>query len=403
MDISRRLLGPIALPLTADADPRSVEIDIDGFVRRVLLFDTFILYSVRLKEIPLLVTHFGDEGIRELISAGALKFRCECTQFVEGQFKTPACPAFTYQFHVVDAHDHEQYVHDCLANVHESPGLKHKQIVKLKNAIVDAIARPDARQMFTTDIAPSFESDLLRNPRITVAAARIDLKRTHQVDVPDFAFQACKVGDDRYEVHTDLAERANISDKDAHEIVKRALLAVAELNQRIAEMRSYSALSGFAEDDVDLFRTKLGFLAPLATSENQEGRFQRVISIADLPQVRIEPDTRIRVDRLLEVRASSELHEFRDWLLTIDSASDTEIRERVASLRVRLGAFAQSGPGKILRFFVTQGASMMPGPVGLGAGLALGAVDQFLVDKVLGRSGIAAFVNELYPSLFKGK
>jgi hypothetical protein len=124
MEITKRLLGPIALPLIEGADLRRIEIDADNFVRRLLLFDTYILYSIRLKEIPLLVPYLGYEGIRELVSTHALEIRCECAQFVEGEIGTPSCPRFTYQFHMVDAHDREQYLHDCLANVHESP-LKH--------------------------------------------------------------------------------------------------------------------------------------------------------------------------------------------------------------------------------------------------------------------------------------
>ena len=400
MEITKRLIGPIALPQISGADLHGVEIDVDSFIRRLLLFDTYILYSIRLKEIPLLVPYLGYEGIRELISTHALEIRCECTQFVEGQFKTPPCPRFTYQFHVVDAHDREQYVHDCLANIHESPSLKHHQIVKLKKAVVGAITRPDVREMFRTNIAPSFEGDLLHNSRIAAAAVRMELNRTRQVDASDFTFQVHKVGEDRYEVNTDLPHQARISAEDAHEIVKSGLLAVAELNQRVAEMGAYCALSGFDDGDVSLFRAKLDFLASLA-SESQEGRFERVISIAGLPECKPEAGKRINIDKLMEVRASPEVHEFRDWLATVDSASDAEIKDRIASLRVRLGSFAQSSPGKVIRFLVAQSPLLVPGIVGMAAGLALGAVDQFLVEKIVRRSGIAAFVNELYPSLFR--
>jgi hypothetical protein len=401
MDITKRLLGPIALPQIAGADFHAVEIDVDSFIRRLLLFETYILYSVRLKEIPLLVPYLGYEGIRELISAHALEIRCECIQFVEGQFRTPPCPRLTYQFHVVDAHDREKYVHDCLANVHASPNLQHHQIVKLKRLVVGAITRPDVQQMFRTSVAPAFESDLLQNPAIAAAAVRMDLKRTRQRDPSDFTFHVHKVGEDRYQVDTDLSHQANISSEDAHETVKRGLLAVAELNQRVAEMRAYRALSGFIDGDVSLFRAKLDFLASLASSEIQEGRFERVISIVGLPECRLEAGKRINIDKLMEVRASSEVREFRDWLATVDSASDAEIKDRIASLRVRLGSFVQSSPGKVIRFLVAQSPLLIPGIVGVAGGLALAAVDQFLVEKIVRRSGIAAFVNELYPSLFE--
>ena len=70
----------------------TVALDIEGLIRRLLLFDTYILYSVRLKEIPELVRHFGYEGTIALLTSGALEICCECAQYVEGQFNTACLP-----------------------------------------------------------------------------------------------------------------------------------------------------------------------------------------------------------------------------------------------------------------------------------------------------------------------
>ncbi len=131
-------------------------------------------------------------------------------------------------------------------------------------------------------------------------------------------------------------------------------------------------------------------------------RFDRVMSIA-LPGLNLQPGMKIKVDKLLDVRASSELREFRDWLVTIDSLSDAEIREQVASMRARLGVFAQSTAGKTIRFALGATTSLMSGHAGviIITGLAVSALDQFLIDRVLPRRGITAFVTELYPSLFE--
>ena len=51
MDIQKRLMGPCAIfaPSTEE-----VKIDMDSFIWRLILFETYILVSVRLKEIPYL-------------------------------------------------------------------------------------------------------------------------------------------------------------------------------------------------------------------------------------------------------------------------------------------------------------------------------------------------------------
>jgi hypothetical protein len=55
--------------------------------------------------------------------------------------------------------------------------------------------------------------------------------------------------------------------------------------------------------------------------------------------------------------------------------------------------------GKAIRFLVTTllGAAYPP------AGFIGGLLDSFIVEKMLPRSGITAFINELYPSLFESR
>ena len=64
-----------------------------------------------------------------------------------------------------------------------------------------------------------------------------------------------------------------------------------------------------------------------------------------------------------------------------------------------MASMAASPGGKLVRLAATTGIGLIPvvGPI---AGAAAGAIDSFLVEKVLPRSGIVAFLTETYPSLF---
>jgi hypothetical protein len=105
------------------------------------------------------------------------------------------------------------------------------------------------------------------------------------------------------------------------------------------------------------------------------------------------------VDLLLKVRESGECREFREWLSTLEDVSDEEIRQMVASIKSKMASLAGSARGKLIRLAATTGIGLIP-VIGQITGAAASAIDSFLVDRVLPRSGIVAFLTEQYPSLF---
>ncbi len=395
LEITRRLLGSSAIVShSPDQKDISLTLDVNGFVRRLLLFDTYILYSVRLKEIPELVRHFGFQGTMDLLSSGALEIRCECAQYGEGMVNTPPCPPLTYQFHVLDAHIWEQYLIDCLPELRTTP-LGGRELMDLQGAVVKAVRRSDNRQMFSSEVAPAFEGELLRNEKLLKAAVLLVLSKQHGIrEVDDFTLNIHKVGEDRFQADTNLDRKLRLSSEDVHETIKRALLGIAGLFQRIGEMKAHIAVSGFTEDELSLFRSKFEALADAWGSNRNEYRFLRVISIAGLSKD-FASNQRINLEKILQIRNEPEAVEFRAWLADVDSLSDSEIKERVASLNAKVGLAVQTTTGKVLRLLATTVAGILP-PVGV----AVGALDQFLWDRFFRRSGVAAFINELYPSIF---
>ena len=394
MEISRRLIGSSAV-LSAEGEVTGV--DLEGLVRRLLLFDTYVLVSVRLTEFPFLTKLLGYGPLRDLLSANLIEIRCECVQLAQiaqsGMFGDPVLPPLWFKFNWIDAHDKNKYVHDCLQDMHGISDLKHKDLLKLKRAIVDAI-RPlpsDIRpQLF-----PEFRNELLNNPKIVKKSVELVIHKRLGLENVPFSLELRGESDDTFRAVTDLSERLSTSEIESHQIIQLGIMGVAGLSQAIGEMKAYSALSGFRDDELPLFRHKLDFLADVASSESKERNFQRVVDVAGIPHFSGEDGT-INVEKLVKIRESSEAREFRDWLGGIGTATDSEITEQVSSLRRLAGLKASSETGKAMRFLVTNAAGFFP-PIGI----PLGVFDQFLLDRLLPRSGIAAFVNELYPSIFK--
>ena len=398
IEISRRLLGSSSIVslLPGERDIH-VALDLEGFIRRLLLFDTYVLYSARLKEIPDMVRYFGFQGTMDLLASGAIEIRCECAQLVEGQFKTPPCPPLTFQFHLIEAHIWEQYLIDCLPALKAAPVLSSKELMELQGAIVNAVKRSDNRQMFSTEVTPDFERELLGNQKLVRASVIHVLLRDHGISVTDFEIKIHKVADDtRYTVETNLPEKLHISLEAIHHSIKSALLGISGLSQRIGEMKAHTALSGFTDEEIPLFRVKLGSLIDIVESRKREMQFHRIFTICGLPA--ILPGQQVDIEKLLLIRDEPEAIEFRGWLAEIDKRSDSEVRDIIAGFNAKLGLAVQTTGGKMLRLLVTMAAGCNP-----LAGAIVGSLDQFIWDKFFRRSSAAAFVNELYPSIFKEK
>jgi hypothetical protein len=396
--IARRLIGSSAI---CSPDGEVADVDIEGLVRRFLLFDKYILSSVRLKEFPILARQIGYERLRDLLTANLLEIRCECLQLAQvgqsGLFGDSILPLFNYKFNWLDANDRTKYVHDCLQGIHSVPGLKHKDAVRLKRSIADLIVplSKDDRLQFGSNFHIDFkDAELLK------ASVKLVLEQKFGYRDVSFKFELHQEASDCFRVETDIASLTSLSDSQTHKVVESALLGVANLSQVIGEMKAYNALSGFRHEELPLFKIKLDFLANVAASEGKEKRFQRVMDLASIPGFSSD-GVSIDVEQLLKVRNSKETREFRDWLSSGGSADEKEIREQVNGLRSQVGLKLGSEPGKVMRFLVTNAVGFLPIPAAALISLGLGALDAFIVDKVFPRSGVTAFVNELYPSIFE--
>jgi hypothetical protein len=246
------------------------------------------------------------------------------------------------------------------------------------------------------EIFPAFEHDLLFRNELLTAAIRAAMSKRGLSASEELSSAVEKTGEGRYSVRSNVGALSGLPVDSAHSIVGEALLAIAGLNQRIAEMKTYSALSGFGDDDIELFNVKLDFLADVASGTQLERQFGRVISIAGIPEP--SPGTMIDMEKILKARESTELRLFRDWLQAAGGASDAEIRDAILSLKGAVGNAYQSSSGRIMRFLVPAIVGFIPG-FALAA-IGLSAADQFLLDRLLPSNGAAAFISTIYPSLF---
>jgi hypothetical protein len=306
---------------------------------------------------------------------------------------------FHFDCGTVNTADPEEYIHGCLKPFHELTDISHKRILRLKKSVLSRFVNPP--KDFEANVLAQIKSEIRGTSPGIKSAVRLRLSQLYpQAKVSDFNLEFEEVPNVGFRAHTDLASRAGISDQEAHNLLQAAFAGLANLDQRVGEMRGYEALSGFSEEEIGVFTEKCNFLMKDLNPEILEGSFERVLEIVGIPDPVIDGSTRVaQIGELLEVRQTDECKEFRAWLSTVHNASDAEIRERVTSVRAKLSEFLQSSSGKTIRVLTAAGIGLIP-HVGIPAALAVGFGDTFLIEKLFPHSGVVSFLSNLYPSIF---
>jgi hypothetical protein len=268
-------------------------------------------------------------------------------------------------------------------------------------AVADRLIEPSA-EFGHTSFAQSKDEFVSNAPVVKKAVAMVlSTKLSQRVLPSDFALALHQIGENEFHAETDISAKFAMTEADTHKVVERGLLGVWSFNKKIEQMRRHNALATFKDGDLPRLDENLDFLARQIDPETQRRRFRRVLSITGLPDIaRATEDRSLSIPRLIEIRESKECREFRDWLVSIDAASDSEIEQQFRSLRARLSVAAYSTTGKSMRWLASTGLGCVQG-AGPVLGAVFGLLDTFLVEKILPRSGAVTFLGKAYPSVFQ--
>lgn len=382
--------------------------DLQSLVNKLLLFDKFILQSPNLFEIPYIVKAFGFDGTLELLSSGALRISCEAffisqvaqtNQLVPGGKTLPLgnyCIKFGYPKRTIWFSDQMKRI--------RTNEMSNSQYKKLKLAVVNALERKYLQDS-DFELLQQTNNDLASNRYIKRAALLVlNKEKKYKVNSDDFYLKLHQTDEQFFRAESNLGEIFSLDEIEVHKIIEQAVYGIAGLNCRIFTMKIHHALSGFLESEAPLYGDKLEFLIEECNPNKLEGSFDRVIKLKNFPDITFDSSKKVDVNKLIKVRSSNELREFREWLKKTDLANDAELLDQINNKVSKLGIFAQILEGKMLRIVVPNLASFIPGLGGLtgfGLGVGLGAADTFVVEKLIPYSGTVAFIDKLYPSIFK--
>jgi hypothetical protein len=404
MNNRSRLLSRCATFSGSSHTPR---VDVGAVARRLLLFDTYILESTRLSEIPLLIQAFGPSGFTTLLNEGALRVQCQAVAIAdvgqstlkEKRRRLGPLPPGSVSLAKVTSANAEKYIHDSLQNVQAIENLTHKETKKVKLAIVEHLENSPAE--LGAETISNTRVDLARQYLLNAAIVRSGRESPGvEIDLSSLISKAEDIGDDEFRVETNLSKLTNLDERQIHDVVVRAVLAIANINWRFEAMKAHDCLSGVLDDDTAFLGQKLGFLLREIAPGRQEDHFDRVIHLAGFPDISLETeDCPIDADRLLKARESAACLEFRAWLQHLDTLSDQEIVDRVRGVKATVDGLFQSRGGKAARFLCVTLGGLIP-QYGTVVGPVLGALDMFILDKIFTRRGPAAFIHDFYQPLF---
>jgi len=403
----QRLLGSSAV-----IDPISgvPDIDVGGILRRLLLFDTYILKSIRLREFPTIVARLGFDATIELLRSGSFRIYLDAIAIAqtgqltlsEWRVRKGILPKSSYCFQDVTIADRRAHISRCFHESIDPIRLSIKDRQKLKHAILESLESPPPD--IGNDTIDQLNNDLrAMNPTLNMSVAN-QLKVQLGFDAaPDKLFVRLRPLDNEdFETESNLEELLGLDLDQRHKVVERAVLDLAGVNQRIAEMKALNAISGFRVNDLPLFEKKVASIAAVMDPDAQEDRINRMCEVADFPDFRdVGLAYNVDIGKFLELRNSRECREFRTWLPSIDQTTDSEIREHISDLKARVAALVNSIGGRALRFLCSTGLGLMGGGAGIILGTAAGALDKFIVDRFFKESGIVTFMSRMYPALFE--
>jgi hypothetical protein len=420
-ELRDRLLAPSAI---LDEQNGFVRVDVGALVRRLILFETYILESVGLREFEGLVDVFGVEGVIALLESRALCIRLNqwyVVQTGQSDFVKPrsgtraALPHGSFTFSTA-AFIPKNYLDTSVApsaldpfegtrreafdHVRAVGGAGSKANQKLREWIGAALVEPERRPL-GEDVFPAMAADLTKNRALVERAVAQALEQTAGVaGAPgDLCVSVEQVHDREFKVESNLATRLNVSPDKEHRVIEQALLAVAGLNRRFDDMHVYGALSGLQPQEAALIEDKFRFVVDQVDPKAQEQRFTRVVELTGLPDA--SAAEKVDAERLLEVRNSHECREFRAWLRRLDTEADEEVEEQVASVGEAIARAIHGPAGRVSRFLVTAGVGVIPG-AGQVLAPALSALDQFALRRVIPEPGPASFLSRSYRSIFQG-
>jgi hypothetical protein len=388
-------------------------IDAEGLVQRLLLFDHCIVASVWLKDVQRLLRIVDPDAMCELLDSGAMSFYIDSATGGEiGQARsqlnltgnTSRLKDNEFHFVTIKGHDDPERGTNAIDELSKTDGVSPAKAMRVAERVEGLMMEPkglvtlsEAYKAFYAELRTP-ESTALKNI-VAWKLYRLGAKpKGLHLTVEEFVTED-------FRVHSNLTTRFELAPQNARRILLKSLLELFSVYSRTAHMREFNCILGIEEAEEQAWNLKADSLYRAFAHEphSRERQFLRVAKIAGLGERRLGESGKIDLERLMRLRRSDDLALFRTWLRSSESKTDKETRDRVTSLRAKFGNFmADTVAGKVLRIVITNSPGVIPNPVvSVPLGLALSALESFLLERLLPRDAVLSVLVKEYPAICK--
>jgi hypothetical protein len=384
-------------------------VDAEGLVQQLLLFDHCIIPSIWLEDVQHLLRVAEPRALCELIDSHAISFYIDSATAAEtGQARS----GLGLTGNTTHLRDNEFSF--STIKVRDDPGKVKRSINAL--AITEGVSRADA-----ASVAERVEASLFAPKGLEVHAAAFkefyrDLRDKDSTIMRDLVARRLRLlganatflqvsveefVEEDFRINSNLTTTSGLSSRTARQVALGALFDLASVHIRVSHMREFSCLLGMNESEQASWDMKADALVRgLIRESRRDYQFTRVARIAGLGENQFLRGATIDLRRLMDLRRSEEMATFKAWLKQSDNKSDKEIRDRVSSIRSKIGNAAQRSGGKIIRLMLSALPALVPNPlISLPVGLALSATDLFLLERAFPKDAVLSVLGK-YPSVF---
>mgnify|MGYP006306296395 FL=1 len=222
-------------------DHKTIKVNNGYIIENLLLFDQYILNSIRLKELPTLVKLFGIEGLNYLFDNGALKLFAKSltigqtgqTKKLRSEKKNKVLPKGYYSFSAIRQADKKRFLDDCLKEIEKIDFINKNEKERLKSMVYNNLI------YYSSEAGEKILNQLIKDLRhndfsIKIALTKI-LQKEKQIKVnpESFTINICQIDDVDFKVESDLQKIILTDINEYHNIMGRALLTIGGRNQKI--------------------------------------------------------------------------------------------------------------------------------------------------------------------------
>jgi hypothetical protein len=378
-----------------------VSVELARIAEALLLYDTVVIESAKLVELLPLIELFGFAGMRKLVGTGALTIYCDAIGIGESGrdqgLVGEALPPGAYRLIAFRTTNISEWIGKWLAPVLSAKGLYGKEPRKL-HSLVKMKVRSAPSGLYDHSVEAANAEVCASSPLVRLALAQeIQVRTDQSVEIDDVEFEA-QLQSGVLVTRAPTLDRLGIRGELAHEIVKRAILAVARINSSFEEMDLHKGLTLFPQRDVPLFESRIGSALDRDEQASRPVQFRRLLEVSGLPSIDAAvTDGTLRGSALLRVRESDECVAFRRWLATASELPAGELEALTSGFGAQATQFLNSPLGRVVRVLAFAGL----GAVDPTAGVASGLVDTFIVNRLLRRGSALTFLDDHYRSIFR--